>query len=368
MKDLLILLGISLVLAYCSERSLLTYRITKRCRVDIPLIVMVIMLSMYCGLRTAFNDTEVYIKGFQTAPTLAEFWAEDPHILGNPLYYGFQSFFRHYISDNYHLFLLLIAFYSVTSFVIFIRKYSENFVFSILLFFALGLYVSNFASMKQCIAMATLTYAIPKLLEKKYVQYYIIVLVATLWHSYALMFAILPIFTRKPWTTVTYLTIAAVIAVLLTFETTISEFLEYAEDLGKDISETEVFETDGINVFRLAVFGVPPLLSFIFQSRLKRGMVRDENVMVNMSILSFLIMCLGLASAGNLFGRSAIYFEIGTIVILPWIVRKLFTKKSAELVFGIAALSYIAFFMYDIRNFSSGYRAITFMEFIMTLY
>ena len=248
------------------------------------------------------------------------------------------------------------------------KKYSENFVFSILLFFTLGLYVSNFAAMKQCIAMATLTYAIPKLLEKKYVQYYIIVLVATLWHSYALMFAILPIFTRKPWTTVTYLTIAAVIAVLLTFETTISEFLEYAEDLGKDISETEVFETDSINVFRLAVFGVPPLLSFIFQSRLKSGMVRDENVMVNMSILSFLIMCLGLASAGNLFGRSAIYFEIGTIVILPWIVRKLFTKKSAELVFGIAALSYIAFFMYDIRNFSSGYRAITFVEFINSLF
>lgn len=368
MKDLLILLGISLILAYCSERKMLTYSITKHFSIDAALTAMIVILSLFCGLRTAFNDTSTYIGFFNSAPTLEEYWANSPNLFGNPLYYWFQSFFHHHISDNYHLFLLVTAFYSITSFIRFIRRYSENFVFSMLLFFTLGLYLSNFAAMKQCLAMATLTYAIPKLLDRKFVQYYLIVFIAVLWHAYALMFVILPIFISKPWTLVTYGTIAAVVFVLFTFESSISSFLEYAENVGKEISEETVFETDSINVFRLAVFSVPPLLSYVFQKRLNRGIRMSESLMINMSILSFLIMCLGLASAGNLFGRSAIYFEIGTIIILPWIIRKLFTRDSAKFLTSVASICYLAFFLYDSRAFVSEYRAIGFFEFLETLF
>ena len=368
MRDLLLILGISLVLAYCSERKMLTYPITRRFSADLALTVMVVMLSFFCGLRTAFNDTGVYIGFFNNAPTLNEYWADSPHLFGNPLYYWFQSFFHHHISDNYHLFMVVIAFYTIGSFVRFIRRYSTDFVFSMLLFFTLGLYISNFAAMKQCLAMATLTYAIPKLLDKKFIQYYLIVFIAVLWHAYAIMFVILPLFISKPWTTVTYATIAAVIFVLFTFESSISSFLEYAEDVGKEISEEIVFETDSINIFRLAVFAVPPVLSYVFQKRLKRGISTEHSLMTNMSILSFLIMCLGLASAGNLFGRSAIYFEIGTIIILPWIIHKLFTRDSAKYLTYFASVCYLAFFLYDTRAFTSEYRAIGFIEFLQSLY
>ncbi len=368
MSDLLILLGISLVLAYCSERKILTLSVTKHFSVDLALTALIVMLSLVCGLRTAYNDTSTYIGFFNGAPTLEEYWADSPDLFGNPLFYWFQSFFHHHISNNYHLFFLVIAFYTVSSFVDFIRRYSENFVFSILLFFTLGLYISNFAAMKQCLAMATLTYAIPKLLDKKYIQFYLIVFVATLWHAYAIMFVILPIFMSKPWTLVTYITIAAVIFVLATFESTISGFLERAEDIGKEISESEVFDTASINLFRLAVFGVPPLLSFLFKGTVNDGISSQKSLMINLSILSFLIMCLGLASAGNLFGRSAIYFEIGTIIILPWIIDRLFTKASARLVFQIATICYLAFFLYDTRAFVAEYRAIGFMDFLRMLF
>lgn len=338
MINLLLIFAAALLLAYCSDRRILVLPCANGRSIDLPLITMIVILSLFCGLRTTFNDTQTYINGFQNAVTLAEFWESEPSLWGNPLFYWLQSFFRHHVSDNYHLFFLTIAAFNITCFIKFIKRYSEHFVFSILLFFCLGLYVSNFAATKQTIAMAILTLAIPKLLEKKYVLFYLLVFFAMLFHTYAIMFAILPLFTERPWTFITYFTFFAVGVVLFTFESTITTFLQYAEELGKEISVTEVFETQSINVFRLAVYSVPPLLSFLFRRRLWLQMGRTENVMINMSILSFLVMSLGLASAANLFGRSAIYFELGTIVILPYIFSKLFTKQSAQLLLGTATV------------------------------
>ena len=367
MFDLLIRLGISVCLAYCSQRGIGRVRITKHQTIDIPLVILIVMLSLFCGLRTAFNDTEVYIRGFLNSPTLSEYLSEGINLFENPLYYIMQSVIRHSITDNYHVFLLLIAFFTISSFVCFIKKYASNFTFSILLFFAIGLYLSNFAAMKQSIAMAVLMYAISALINKRVGRFYLLVFIAMLFHTYAIMFVILPLFTQKPWTPMTYIAIASIVFILFTFESTISEFLEYAEDLGKEINETEVFETQSINPFRLAVFSVPPVLSFLFRKRLDPRYQRTQCTAVNMSILSFLVMCLGLVSAGNLFGRSAIYFEIGTIIALPWVVQTLFTKQSAKIVSFVAASCYIAFFVYDIQAFDAGYRSISLIAFLQTI-
>ena len=182
------------------------------------------------------------------------------------------------------------------------------------------------------------------------------------------MFVILPLFLNRPWTPITYATILAVVFVLFTFESSISTFLDYAEEIGKDINEAEVFDTEGINIFRLAVFSVPPLMSFAFQPLLRQQYDRSTSVMMNMSILSFLVMCLGLLSAANLFGRSAVYFEIGTVLILPWLVNRLFEPKSSHFVSLCAGACYILFFMYDTRGFSGNYRAISLGEFFATLF
>lgn len=358
----------SLILAYVSEKRIGAIRLTKRSTLNVPLIAMLLWLCFFCGLRTAFNDTETYIVGFQNAQPLNTLLSAGMNPLGNPLYYIYESIFHNNISSNYHLFLLTIAFFNIISAVRFIRCHACNFTFSMLLFFTLGMYLSNFAAMKQSIAMAILTYAIDNLLDKKYIRFYLIVILAALFHTYAIMYAVLPLFTNKPWTKITYLTIGAILFVLFTFESTITEFLDYADKLGKDIVESEVFETDSINIFRLAVFSIPVLLSFGFQGRLNRDMPPLMCLMMNMSILSFLVMCLGLNSAANLFGRSAIYFEMGTVIVLPWIINRLFNRRSARAVSIIAFLCYFAFFMYDVRGFADGYRAITFAELMATLF
>lgn len=332
-------------------------------------ILMLIPMILLCGLRTEYNDTGTYEILFNKAVSVQEFLLdkENYNLLSNPAYNFFQSFFKQYISNNFQLYLLVIAGGTISSFVLFIRKFSSNMGMSMIIFFAIGLYLFNFAALKQSIAMAILVTAIPQLLKKKYVKFSVLLVVAILFHSYAIMYIILPLFVYKPWSKQTYLTIIVMLFILFTFENTITNLLEYAEVLGKDISEEEVFNTASINLLRLAVYAIPPLMAFVFQKYLKPYYNPTINVLINMSIFSFLILVLGTVSAGNLFARCAIYFEIGTICIFPWIVEKIFEKKSKQIILTMASICYIAFFLYDNIDFEMTYRGMTLIQFLQTM-
>lgn len=368
MLKLMILLAVSMCLAYCSQHGILTVPITQKRKLDISLVVMVIMLSLVTGLRTQFNDTSLYIASYENSPTLDVFLNTSAKLFDNPLFYSLQCIFRHHISANANVFLLAIAFFTIGSFLRFFKKHSDNFSFSILLFFSLGLYVSTMAAMKQCLAMAILTYGIDYLIKGKRLLYFMFLFLAILFHSYAVLFIILPLFFHKPWTITTYVTIVATVFVLLTFESTITAFLDVAEEAGKEIDVTYVIGTQSINLFRLAVFAVPPLLSFIFQELLNDEYNKNKQLMLNMSLLSFLIMSLGAISAANLFGRSAIYFELGTIIILPWIIKNIFNEESQTMGHIIVGMCYLAFFAYSILGFSAEYRSISISQFLTSIF
>jgi len=368
MLKLMILLAVSMCLAYCSQHGILTVPITQKRKLDISLVVMVIMLSLVTGLRTQFNDTYLYIELYENAPSFSSFLNSKPDLMENPLFYGLQSFLRTYVSDNANLFFLLIALFTIGSILRFIKKHSDNFPFSILLFFSLGLYVSTMASMKQCLAMAILTYAVECLIKKKYILFYVIVFIAMMFHTYAIFYAILPIFQKKPWTITTYIAVVGTILVLFTFESTITNFLEIADEAGKTIDSQYIIDTEGINLFRLTVFAVPPLLSLVFQELLDNTYDRPKTILMNMSLLSFLIMALGLSGGANLFGRSAIYFETGTIVFMPTIIKNIFDEKSQTMGNVLVGGCYLAYFAYSVIGFSLGYRAVGLGEFILSLF
>lgn len=368
MVSIFSLLAVSLVLAFLSQKNILTIFGPAGRKFDAALVLLIIMLSFYGGLRTNYNDTATYISGFNNTVTWQEFWSTSHNILGNVGFYAFQAFFHQYISGNYHLFFVVVAFFVNGSYLFYIRKRSENFIFSILIFFCIGLYISQFAAMKQHIAMAILVLALPRLEKRQYFLYYLLVFIAMLFHSYAIFFVIMPLFLNRPWKKITYLTIICVVFILFTFESSITGFLETAEALGKDISESEVFDTAGINLFRLTVYAVLPVMSFCFQKYLRREYNRETSLMMNMSILSFLVMCLGLVSGGNLFGRCAIYFEIGTVTVFPWLLHRVFNRRSYEFIIGVASVCFLIFFYMDVGTFASEFTRISISEFFNGLF
>ncbi len=367
MLEIVPILLISLVLAYCSENGYFVAEITQNRKIDFPLLILIIFTGFFCGLRIDFNDTYLYIAMFEDAPTLSDYWSTNPEWSDNPLFYAWQSFFRHSISDNYHLYLTVIAFFTNTSFILFIKRHSSNFLFSILIYFSIEMFTDNMGMMKQCIAMAILTYALEALFKKRYLLFYLIVCFAILWHTYAIFFIILPFFRNRPWTAFTYVAVVSVIILLLSFESTITMLQSAAEETGKNLSDEELLDNNGVNLFRLAVFSIPPILSFFFQDRLNRSYDEKKSLIMNISILSFLIMCMGLFTAANLFSRGATYFEIGSIVILPWILDEIFEKKSARFVSIIAGICYLALFVFMMQGFDYNYASIGIGEFFISL-
>ncbi len=341
-------------------------------RSDLFVGLAIFYLASFMFLRTNYNDTAAYIRGFRNAVSPEEFIAngELSDLTGNPLFYFYNTLARS-VTDNYHLFFLLpsllIAFACVRLF----KRYSVSPAFSVVVFFAIGTPMILMAAMKQGIATAILILSIPYALDRKYVRFYLLVALAALFHTYALIFAVVPLLCRAPWGTRTWILLAATVFCLLTFDSTMGIVVEQLQEIGAHASEEDVFNNTKINILRVAVYLVPALLALLFRERLFRDSTREENLFVNISILSGFLLMLGLEDGSNMMARIAAFFEIGSAVCLPWIIDRLFTKRSAKLVIGMAAVLYFGYFLYEFmvsKNFQGDYSAISLWQFVVGLF
>lgn len=350
MLKLLAVFGAALGLAHISEQN--TKAITTsgrryKLRNDWACIMLMIVLTLFAGLRTSYNDTGNYISGFRNAPVYSQ-WIADPENLNpfkNPLFYGLQSLLKTVTKAPQWLIFLSSAF-SQCCFIRFFKRYSQHFTFSIFIYFTLGTFTLTLAAIKQVLGMAVLTLAFPYLEKEKWGKYYLTVFVAMLIHTYAIAFAVLPLFRAKPWKMFTFIFVLGTAFVMMNFEGVITEFMEQANDRGKTLADYEVFDDHTINTFRLAVYAVTPLISLIFKKWILRNSSPMDNVLIHMSIISLAFMSLGTQAGANMFARMAMYFELGTICILPWMLKKTFEKQSYWLIYGIATVCFFGFFIY----------------------
>ena len=340
-------------------------------RADVFMIVTILWLSSFSFLRTSYNDTGNYISAFQNSQSIAEGFELGifTDLTGNPLSELYESAMRS-ITSNYHVYFLIPALLSSFAVIILFKKYSVTPSFSLLIFFSIGTYVMYIAALKQCIAMFFLLMALPYAIDRKYVKFYFLVFIAVLFHTHAFMFAIVPLLMEKPWGKVTWILLGATLFAMATYDSTLGRFMEYAQSLGAMVAESEVFDSHQINILRVIVYWVPAILALAFRQRLFRDSTKEENLFVNMSLVSAFILTIGLIQGANLFARMAAYFEIATAVALPWMIKKMFTKQSAQLVTDIAAVLYFGYFLYEFgvsKNFNVDYSAITLWQFFREL-
>ncbi|MGM9586183.1 MAG: EpsG family protein [Candidatus Limivicinus sp.] len=336
------------------------------------MIVTILWLTSFSFLRTSYNDTSNYIASFMNAESVIDGVENGTFVdwTGNPFSMLYRSLV-HDFTDNYHIYFFFPAVLSSFAVVKLLKRYSVAPAFSLLIFFSLGTYVMYIAALKQCLAMFFLLMALPYAIDKKYVRFYLLVLVAILFHTHAFMFAIVPFLLEKPWGKVSWILLGATLFAMVTYDVTLGAFMNYAQSIGALVAEEEVFDDHQINMLRVLVYWVPAILALIFRRRLFLDSSKAENLFVNMSIVSAFILTLGLVQAANLFARMAGYFEIATAIALPWIVKKLFTKQSAQFVMTFASILYFAYFIYEFtvsKNFDADYSAITMWQFITSLF
>lgn len=333
--------------------------------------MLVLTLALPITLRRTFNDTGAYIASFSRAQTLgALLESGELHILRNPAFRLYESLVKTF-TDNCFLFFLFPAFFVQYSYLRFIRKHSPSFLLGVGLYLFLGTYVFSIAAMKQVLAMGILLYAVDALIERRLGRFYLLVVVAFLFHTYAVFYVILPLFTRKPWSFVSFLLLFAVYFVMRNFNTVLESFLEVANESGKGVSSEEIIGTAAINPVRVAVYAVTPLLALVFRRYLFHEREdREHNILINMSLITVAIMSIGLVNAANMFARMGQYFEFGVICGLPWILRKTFEPKSARLMICTALVCFFCYFCYanlvQIR-FDDHFGRYTVMEFFRSV-
>ncbi len=336
------------------------------------MVIVIAWMTCFSFLRTSYNDTLTYIDSFRNAETLVEGFANGTFTdwTGNPWSMFYRSL-MHDLTKNYHIYFFFPAFLSSFAVVKLCKRYSVNPAFSLLIFFSIGTYVMYIAALKQCLAMFFLLLALPYAIDKKYAQFYLLVLVAIFFHTHAFMFAIVPLLLEKPWGKVSWGLLGATAFAMATYDFTLGAFMEYAQSIGALVAEVEVFDDHQINILRVLVYWVPALLALIFRKRLFSSSGRTENLFVNMSMVSAFILTIGLVRGANLYARMAAYFEIGTAIALPWMFQKLFTRRSAQFVTIAAAVLYFGYFLYEFsisKDFSSSYSSISLWEFIVGLF
>lgn len=328
----------------------------------------VVAYALFVGLRTSYNDTANYIRSFNGAVPLSEF-LKDPermNLFHNPLFYGFIAWMRG-LTDNYHVFFMVVAVFNAVLLIRFFRKHSYgHFAYAILLFWGYGVGIFGAAAMKQITAMAVLTLAYEALIKRKWIRFLVAVLIASLIHTYAILFLAMAFFFSRPWDWRTTLLIVITSMVLLAFNPTIASVLDYADELGKSVATYEVFDGHGMNIFRVLVFAIPPILLFVYRRRLIPLMDQAQYVLANMSIICFMFILLGSVEGANMFGRLATYFAFGNICLLGWTIEQLFDDASQRILFLLSTTLFIVFIWTDNRSIDSygGYACISLLDFI----
>lgn len=342
-------------------------------RVDIFVVITVIWAGSFSFLRNTYNDTENYIYDFlYLTDTLDEFLAETNllKIGSNALFLLYQTIVRSFTKD-FHIFFFFPAMLNSIAVIKFFKRYSLNTAFTLLMFYSVGTYVMYIAAMKQSVAIAILLIALPYAIDRKYVKFYLLVFVAMLFHTHAFVFLAVPFFFGKPWGKVTWGLLAVVLFAMATYNTTFGIIMNTALSMGINIVDWELFDGHSINPIRVVVYWIPAVLSLVFRNRLFSDSTREENLFANLSIGAALILTIGLREGANLFARMAAYYEVAMGVALPWMIKKIFNRQSANLVLAIAMVMYFGYFLYEFtvsKDFDGGYTAITIWEFISSLF
>lgn len=343
--------------------------------------ILAFSVAIFVGLRTNFNDTHTYVETYDVFIPQNESLFDD--VLSNTgriqwLSLGSNPGFTFIQNVMYHLgfssqdFLMCFALFSVVVYFWFIRKYSEDIVFSVFLFFTIGIFASTMAAIKQNFAIAVGLIALDRYLEGKKSISAILILLASLVHPYILMFLFVPFLMFKPWERKTYLLISTFAVAGLTLQFFIGRIVDITTLIGEDYT-VESFVGEGVNLLRALVFLVPLAMSFLVRKNIPDEYYdRKMSLFVNLSMLNGMLMFVALFGNAIYFGRLSDYFTVFSIIALPSVL-KFMDSRTKNLIRIIAFILYSVFFAYELlrgygdRTFDDMFNRVKLFDYIKTL-
>ena len=314
-------------------------------------VVTFAVIVFFAGARSYIADTTAYIQMFNDYPLFQN--AHDVIFDSSAREPGFRLFsilIKTYISDNYTVWLSIIAIISGICVMFPLYKYSCNFGVSAFLFIASCQFMWMFNGMRQFLVAAIIFSCTGLILKNKTLLYILIVCVLSTIHQSALL--LIPMYfiaQGEPWNKRTLLFIGCIVLAMLftsKFTNLLTDVVEQT-DYASSVNEFKATD-DGTSPIRILVESIPIILAFLYRNKIKEKLTPIIKLSINMSLIdSGLYIISKVASSGILLGRLPIYFSMYNLILLPWLLKNIFEKREKDLIYYIMILCYFAFFYYQ---------------------
>ena len=307
----------------------------------ISLFVLLLFFITFRNVDAGSTDTgAVYIPLFNKLKQL-----EFPYILRNITDFGDSVVFTIFTKltsyiGNYRFYLFTISLLFIGSISYFIYRYSEHPLLSFVVFFSLY-YVLGFYLLRQIISLSILLFSYRYLKDRKIFKFSIIVILASLFHSSALIFLLAyPVYNIKlNYKRIIY--ILPIIVIIFVLAPHILDGLVKIFPHNEYLSNLNAYQVSDGWLAPLAFFSILSVVSAYFSLKFDKS---DISKLTMLLILGTVFIALT-NSIGE-FYRISIYFTIFSIIIIPNLIEGIFKMETRNLASAIITIVFVAYFFF----------------------
>ena len=318
-------------------------------------LLLLIPLIYLAATRTDIGDTFNYRIDFRDRMpnTMEDLSAYMDKVSRDKGFYLFGSLIKIFLTKDYVIYFGILAAIQLVSVFAIFRKYSENFVLSAFLFVVSTDYFSwTHNGIRQFTAVTIIFAFTALIIRKKYIPLILIIFFASLFHQSALLMLPIVFFIQgEAWNkknTILLLTVVAILTFVGTF-TDILDNLLAGTQYKNVVSDYQEWNDDGTNPFRVAVYSVPAVISFIQRDRIKESGSKLINICANMSIVTAALYIVSMVTSGIFFGRLPIYMSLYNYILLPWQMEHFREGSNKRIIYSAMVVLYLLFYFYQMH-------------------
>ena len=314
-------------------------------------VVLGLPYVVWAGLRSdIFGDTTLYRATFRNMPiglsNMISFVKSRPK---GPGFSILEYLFKTFISRSDIAFFFFIALLQLYFVFRVYRKYSRDFWLSVFFFVASTDYILwMYNGIRQFVAASFIFTCIPLVARKKHFGMCLIVILAALIHSTALIYIpFIFVVNGRAWNKRTLLFIAGLVTAIL-FVNQVSGFMIQAMEGTAYEGDISIFvNDDGTNIIRVLFYAVPTVMAWMYRSFIDRAEDPIINLCVNLSIISTGIYVFSIFTSGVLVGAVPIYFSLGNYILIPWLLTEVYDPATRKIITAVFIAVYCFFFYYQ---------------------
>ena len=334
--DIYVLFLILIVYLIC---NILPLKNEKKQKIFLILSFMVLFIIL--AIRKPVIDMDNYFEYFRYLRT-----ADIGSVMKFPLelLYKVLNICIAKVWYNKKFFMIVIDLITTIPIYFFVKRYSKNYLLSIMLFVIIGTYYMQFFILRQAIAISILLCSVKYIEDKKIWKFLICVIIATLFHASSILF-ISTYFLCNVKISSKYMYIWIFIyAILFLFGDKIVNLIY----IYKNYKHIVTGEGYGKLLLYLMIFIFIIVIDKQFREDLKNKKIiiirdKEDQLTIFYNFMFILIFFQILATKNDTIYRMGNDFCNGIIILLPNVIEKIENKKIRNIVYNITIISVILY-------------------------